>query len=76
MKKSKNYFCHIEMIQKQKTPFFVDVKTPIMAGMEMMNGETVNYKIRKIGCEVSRIYFDTAEKDCTIGIEIIKRMIR
>ena len=37
-------------------------------------GETKNNKCKQIGYDLVRIYFDTIEKDCTIGQERIKRV--
>jgi hypothetical protein len=55
-----------------KTQFFTDVKMPVMAGMQF---GTTNYKIRKIGYEVYRHYFDSPEKDWQVGSEKIKRVL-
>ena len=60
------------MIQGTKSKFFTDVKSPVMAGMEF--GST-NYKIKKIGYDIIRIYYDSIEKDLTIGQERIKRVL-
>jgi hypothetical protein len=60
-------------IEGKKTIFFKDVKVPIRAGMEF--GST-NYKIRTIGYDVFRQYFDTKEKDMQVGRELIKRVIK
>lgn len=59
-----------------RTEFFTDVKTPIIAGMEFSNGKTKNNKLHKVGYETTRLYFDTPEKDCLIGEERIKRVIK
>lgn len=55
-----------------KTDFFTDVKVPVRAGMEF---GTKNYKIRAIGYDVFRQYFDTKEKDMQVGSQRIKRII-
>jgi len=60
------------MIQGTKSQFFTDVKLPIKAGMKF--GTTDN-KIKKVGYEVYRHYFDTKQKDWQIGSERIKRVI-
>jgi len=63
------------MITGVKTQIFVDVKTPIMAGMgKLKNGQYIT-KLTKIGHEVHRHYFDTINKDCQVGTERIKRVI-
>ena len=64
------------MIQGIKSKFYTDVKTPIIAGMQFCynKGETKNNKCKQIGYDLVRIYFDTIEKDCTIGQERIKRI--
>ena len=65
------------MIQGIKSEFYTDVKTPIYAGMQFCytQGKTKNNKIKKMGYELTRIYFDSIEKDCTIGQEKRKRGI-
>ncbi len=55
-----------------KTDFFTDVKVPIRAGMEF---GTKNYKIRTIGYDIFRQYFDTKEKDMQVGRQRIERII-
>lgn len=60
------------MIQGQKSQFFTDVKLPIYAGMKFGTSEN---KIKKVGYEVFRHYFDTEQKDWQIGSEKIKRVI-
>jgi hypothetical protein len=54
-----------------RTEFFTDVTMPIIAGMQF---GTKNYKMKKVGHEVYRQYFDTKEKDCQVGVEIIKKV--
>lgn len=61
------------MLQGTKTQFYTDVKIPVKAGMQF---GTTNYKIRKIGTDIYRHYFDTAEKDCQVGSERIKRTLK
>ena len=60
----------------KNTNYFNDVKTPIMAGMQFCykNGETKNHKLKKVGYDLVRIYFDTKEKDCVVGQQRIKRV--
>jgi hypothetical protein len=60
------------MIQGTKTKIYTDVKLPVMAGMQF--GKNDN-KIRKIGYEVYRHYFDSPEKDWQVGSEKIKRVL-
>ena len=60
------------MTQGTKTKIYNDVKIPVLAGMQF---GTNNYKIRKIGYDIFRHYFDTKEKDCQVGSERIKRVI-
>jgi hypothetical protein len=55
-----------------KTKYYTDVKLDICAGMQF---GTKNYKMRKIGYEIIRQYFDTKEKDFQVGREKIKRVI-
>jgi hypothetical protein len=57
-------------MQGTKTQFFTDVKMPIKAGMQF---GTKNYKIKTIGYKIYRQYFDTKEKDCQVGVEIINK---
>ena len=35
-----------------------------------------NYKIRTIGYDVFRLYFDTSEKDMQVGRQLIKRILK
>ena len=63
------------MIQGTKTNIFTDVKLPVHAGMKYQNGKITDYKIKKVGHEIYRHYFDTEEKDCQVGSEKIKRVI-
>ena len=56
-----------------KTNIYNDVKMPIIAGMEF---GTSNYKLRKVGYEVFRHYYDTKEMDYQVGSERIKRVIK
>jgi hypothetical protein len=60
------------MLQGIKTKIYRDVKLPIIAGMEF---GTKNYKMKTVGYEVFRHYFDTKEMDMQIGSERIKRVI-
>ena len=60
------------MLQGQKSKFYIDVKTPVKAGMKF---GTKDYKIKKIGYDLVRIYFDNQDKDCTIGMERLKRIL-
>lgn len=55
-----------------KTQFFTDVKMPVMAGMQF---GTTNNKIKKIGYDVYRHYFDSPEKDWQVGSERVKRIL-
>jgi len=59
-------------LEGSKTKFHTDVKVPIRAGMQF---GTKNYKIRTIGYDVFRQYFDTKEKDMQVGRQRIKRVI-
>lgn len=63
------------MIQGTKSQFFTDVKLPIIAGIEFCYPNTKNNKMRKVGYEVYRNYFDSEKKDWQIGSERIKRVI-
>lgn len=64
------------MLQGQKTIYYTDVKTPILAGMPFAYPKTNNNKIRKVGYEVVRLYFDSPLKDWQVGSERIKRVIK
>lgn len=55
-----------------RTDFFIDAKVSVRAGMEF---GTKNHKIRTIGYDVFRQYFDTKEKDMQVGRQRIKRII-
>ena len=61
------------MVEGTKTQYYTDVKMPIFAGMEF---GTKNYKIRKVGYEVIRQYFDNDVKDCQVGRQRVKRVIK
>lgn len=56
-----------------KTKYYVDVKKDVCAGMPFGKKD---YKMRKVGYEVTRLYFDTIEKDCQVGYERINRVIK
>lgn len=58
------------------TEFYTDVFTPINAGMEFiyLKGGIKSSKIKKIGYDIIRIYYDTKEKDCVVGQKILKRV--
>jgi hypothetical protein len=59
-------------VEGKASQFYTDVKSPVIAGMQF---NTKNYKMRRIGYDILRIYFDNADKDCTIGQQRIKRII-
>jgi hypothetical protein len=61
------------MLEGTKTQYYTDVKMPIFAGMEF---GTKNYKLRKVGFEVIRQYFDNDVKDFQVGRERVKRVIK
>jgi len=61
------------MIQGIKTKFYTDVKLPIKAGMQF---GTKDYKLKVIGHETIRLYYDSVEKDWQVGREKIKRIIK
>ena len=58
------------------TEFYTDVSTPIYAGMKFIysKGETKSNKIKKIGHDIVRIFYDTKEKDCIVGQKRLKRV--
>jgi hypothetical protein len=60
------------MFQGQKTAHHEDVKIPVYAGMDFL---TKNNKMRRVGYEVFRHYYDTPAKDWQVGSERIKRVI-
>lgn len=62
------------MIEGTKTEFYSDVKLPIYAGMPL-NNPKASPKLKKVGYEVFRHYYDTKEKDWHVGTERIKRVI-
>jgi hypothetical protein len=55
-----------------KTNIYTDVKIPVLAGMQF---GTKNIRIKKIGYDIFRHYFDTKEKDRQVGSEKIKRVL-
>lgn len=56
-----------------KTNYFTDVKIPVFAGMPFGNA---NNKIKKIGFDIFRLYYDSEVKDCQVGSERLKRVLR
>jgi len=62
------------MLQGTKTEFFSDVKLPIYAGMPL-NNPKASPKLKKVGYEIFRHYYDNDQKDCQIGSERLKRVI-
>ena len=60
------------VVEGTKTKFYIDKRMPIKAGMEFGKKD---YKIRTIGYEVIRQYFDSKEKDYQVGRQRIKRVI-
>jgi hypothetical protein len=71
------YICGMDMTIKgligTQTQFYTDVKIPVMAGMQF---GTNNYKMRKIGHDVFRHYFDNDQKDFQVGSVRIKRTLK
>lgn len=61
------------MITGQRTEFYTDVKTDVKAGMQF---GTNNYKIKVVGFEIVRLYYDNQNKDYQVGSERIKRTIK
>lgn len=61
------------MIIGVKTKYYNDVKIDVFAGMEF---GTKNYKMKKIGYDVFRHYFDNSNKDWQVGSERIKRVLK
>lgn len=57
----------------EKTKIYTDVKIPVKAGMQFNSN---NYKIRTIGYDIFRHYFDTEQKDMQVGSERIKRVLK
>lgn len=60
------------------TKFYRDVKTPILAGMQFTYNKGVkkNNKIKKIGYDLVRLYYDSAKMDCLIAQVKIKRVMK
>lgn len=48
-----------------KTQFYTDVKSYIECGKS-------SREMKKVGYKIVRIYFDNADKDCTVGEEKVK----
>ncbi len=68
-----NHLILNNMITGTKTQFFTDVKIDIRAGMPL--GKKTDYKIKKVGYDIYRHYYDSHEKDCQVGVERTKRII-
>lgn len=61
------------MLVGVRTKYYNEVKEPVIAGMQF---GTNNTKMRKIGYDVFRHYYATAEKDgYIIGYERIERVL-
>ena len=58
-------------IEGVKTAYYKDVKVAVCAGMQFNTGD---YKIRKIGYDVFRQYFDTKDMDYQVGVSKIKKV--
>lgn len=63
------------MLQGIKTQFFSEVKLPVVAGMQFQAGKIINVKMKTIGYEIYRHYFDNADKDWQVGSERIERKL-
>jgi len=61
------------MITGIKTKFFSDVKIPVRAGMQF---NTKNYKLKIVGHDHFRLYFDNDIKDCQVGSVKLKRVFK
>jgi hypothetical protein len=61
---------------KRESKFYIDVKSPIVAGMEFTYPGTQKTKLREIGFDVVRIYFDSPDKDWVIGQKRLKRVFK
>lgn len=59
------------MIQGIRTAHYTDVKMPIIAGMQF---GTKDNKLKKVGYDIFRHYFDTPQKDYQVGSERKKRV--
>ncbi len=57
-----------------KTKHYTDVKSNIIAGMPF--GNKNDNKLKVVGHEVVRLYFDSPAKDWQVGEERIKRVIK
>ena len=60
------------ILEGLKTQFYTDVKLPIFAGMKL---GTKDNKMKRVGHEVYRLFFDTIEKDFQVGRQRIKRVL-
>jgi hypothetical protein len=60
-------------VEGKKTKFYTDVKSPIRAGMPFGSND---YKIKTIGHDVYRLYYDSKDKDMQVGVQRIKRIIK
>ena len=60
------------MLEGKKTEYYTDVKLPVYAGMQF---GTKDNRMRKVGYEVFRQYFDSPNKDYQVGRERIKRVL-
>lgn len=56
-----------------KTKYFSDVKIKVKAGMQF---GTKDCKLKVIGYDIYRHYFDTPEKDMQIGSTRLKRTLK
>jgi hypothetical protein len=56
-----------------ETNYFTDTKIKVKAGMPFGKQD---YKIRTIGYDIFRHYFDNDKKDCQVGSIRLKRVLK
>jgi hypothetical protein len=57
-----------------ETNYFTDTKIKVKAGMQFNKKQ--DYKIRTIGYDIFRHYFDNDKKDCQVGSIRLKRVLK
>jgi len=60
-------------VEGKETQFYKDVKIDVIAGMQF---GAANYKMRKIGYDVYRHFYDTKEMDMQVGSQRLKRVLK
>lgn len=58
----------------KRTNIYTDVKSDVVAGMQF--GKDGTNKMRVVGFDIVRLYYDSRDKDYLVGEEKIKRELK